>query len=251
MKKLSLLLGCIFLSTTYAATIDHLNAPEKIYAVITSETKATLASPMAGYIENLYIKEGSKFKKGDILLQYDCKIEEAELQKADAEITLAKVNKDSYARLSKLGSASKMNVAEAQAQYGKAIAEQKIASKKVSDCQIKAPFNGQVTSLLVHQHETMQLHQELFSILSNDALVVRVLVPSNWMAWLKVGTAFKLQVRETHKTYSAVVERIVNQVDAVSRSVKIIGRLEGKYPDLKSGMSGSAIFQTDGQGNDQ
>lgn len=253
MKKLALFLGAVFISVVYAnpnlnlnqGVLDNTTTPHKIHAVITSETMATVSSPMAGYIDKLNIKEGSHFKKDQILVEFDCKIQQAELQKARAEIKLAKVNRNSYGRLARLGSASKVKVAESQAQYEKALAEQIIAKKHASDCQIKAPFKGQITDLFAHQHETMQLHQKLFTILANDSIVVRVFVPSDWLSWLKVGSTFQLHIKENNKTYPVIVERMINQVDAVSRSVKIIGLIKQDNPELKSlksGMSGEATF---------
>ncbi len=245
MKSILTLIIFVICSVTYAnsaANPAQQSDNLKIHAVVTSETTATLASPMAGYIDKLNIKDGSNFQKGKVLVEFDCKIEKAELQKAKAEVKLSKTNKDSYARLSRLGSASKVKVAESQAQYEKAVADEKIATKKVSDCEIKAPFNGQVTELFVHQHETMQLHQKLFTILANDSIVVKVLIPSDWLPWIKIGTKFQFYARETNKSYQVKIERLINQVDAVSRSVKLLGVVEGNYPNLKSGMSGEATF---------
>lgn len=251
-KKILLIAGCLFATITMADPANTLssttdptknNSPDKIHAVIIAEEVATLSSPMMGYLQKLAIKEGNLFKKDDLLAEFECKIQKAELQKANAQVKLTAINKDSYERLNKLGSASMAKVAESEADYNKAIAEEKIADKRVADCFVKAPFSGQVTELFVHQYETLQLNQKLFTIMDNDSLVVNVLVPSQWLSWLKIGDKFQLFINENHKTYTAVVERIVNQVDAVSRSVTVIGKIQGEGSDLKSGMSGDAVFQ--------
>lgn len=217
----------------------------KVHAVLVTETQAAISSPMAGLIEKLNIKEGSFFKKGDLLLQFDCEIRDAELKKAQAQVKLAEINYDSYKRLEKLNSASKVKVAESEAQYKEAMAEQQIAQHNADNCQIIAPFNGQVTDIFIHQHETVQLHQKLFDVLNNDDLLVKVIVPSAWLTWIKKGTAFSLHVKENNKTYTGQIVRIVTRIDAVSRSVKLIGEVDGAHTELQSGMSGEATFTPD------
>lgn len=249
MKKIKIiiiLLGFLCYSLTFAAQdasiLGSSNNPYKIHAIVASESMATISSQMAGLISNLYVKNGSTFKKNDLLLQFDCREQLATLQKAKAEVKLAEVGQKSYARLSALGSASVLKVAESQAQLEKALGDQKIAEKKVSDCQIRAPFSGQVTELFVHQNESVQTYQKVFDVLDNSDLVVNVLVPSNWMSWLTVGSTFQLKVDETQQTYTVKVARIVRAVDAVSRSVNIIGTFVSAQPELQFGMSGDAIF---------
>ena len=240
----SLMIGFMLALTnaTVFAFEDKQPPNRKIHAVITSETTATISSPMAGYITELHVKDGGYFKKDDLLVSFDCRIFNAELKKSQAEVKMARINKQSYQRLSKLGSASDMQVVESVAKYDSAIADEKIAEKHVSDCHIRAPFDGQVTELFIHQHETIQLHEKMINVLSNSAVEVRILVPSHWLAWIKIGTPFKLYINETNKSYPAKVKRIIHHVDAVSRSVKLIGEIDGQFKDLKSGMSGDAVF---------
>lgn len=241
-KKCHLLIFSMVISLTSLPILGY-GVHHNIHAVISSEKMATISSPMNGYIEKLNIKDGVYFKKGQVLLEFDCRLQLAEQKKATAEVKLAKINKDSQQRLNQLGSASKIKLVEANAKYEQALAELDIASKRASDCNITAPFDGQVTELYVHQHETIKLNQQVFSILNNDDITVRLLVPSSWLSKINIGTRFDLTIKETNKNYQAKVIRISNQVDAVSRSIKVIATVLNKDPDLKSGMSGYAFFK--------
>lgn len=244
MKTLLSLFLCIFVTFGFADTASlSPENPYQIHAIISSETSATISSPMAGLVDNLFIKEGSTFKKDSVLLQFDCRTQLANLQKAQADLNFAQINRDSYTKLSNLGAASAMKVAESKANFEKSQADLKIAQKEVSDCEIKAPYDGQVTELYVHQNESVQLYQKLFDIFDNKALVAEVLVPSDWLAWLKQGSTFQLAVDETNKTYTVTVNRIIQEVDAVSRSVKVIGIFSNIPDDVQAGMSGDATFQ--------
>ncbi len=229
----------VFIIIPWGSQASTLN---KIHAVITSESTAMISSPMDGYIKKLKIKDGSQFKKNQLLVEFDCRVQQAEQKKALSEVSLSKLNLRSQTRLHQLGSASKLNIAEAKAQHQKAMAELEITNKKVDDCSIEAPFDGQIIELFVHQHETISLNQKVFKILSNQDLSVKVLIPSSWLGQVSVGTEFKLYIKENNKTYAATIVRISNHVDAISQSVKAIAKVKDHSLSLKSGMSGDAIF---------
>jgi multidrug efflux pump subunit AcrA (membrane-fusion protein) len=69
-----------------------------------------------------------------------------------------------------------------------------------------------------------------------------VLVPSNWLKWLKPGVEFKVFLEETQREYSAKVKMVGARIDAVSQSIKMTGIITGKSDGLLVGMSGKAIF---------
>lgn len=235
------ILFCLLVN--YACITRAQTEQDRVHAVITSEKVATISSPMDGYIDKLYVKEGSHFKKDGLLLQFDCRLQLAENKKVKAELNLAKLNLDSQQRLNQLGSASKLKMAEAIAQLEKTQAELEISQKKISDCQITAPFSGQITELFVHQHETIKANQKIFRILNNQDLIVKLLLPSHWLKKISLGKKFRLFIEETNQIYQAKVIRINDEVDPVSRSIKIIANIETKTHALKSGMSGYAIFK--------
>jgi multidrug efflux pump subunit AcrA (membrane-fusion protein) len=84
--------------------------------------------------------------------------------------------------------------------------------------------------------------QELISILDDSHLKLELYVPSKWLSWLETGTAFKVQIDETGKTYPATVTALGAKVDPVSHSVEITAEIQGSYAELLAGMSGVARF---------
>ncbi len=123
MKKIIAIIACLYISMCFADQSPNQfkpsDNPYTVHAVVFSENSAVISSPMAGLVTNLLIKDGSTFKKGQILIRFDCRIQHALLQKISADIKLSLINKESYAKLSKLGSASNMKVAESHANFEK------------------------------------------------------------------------------------------------------------------------------------
>jgi hypothetical protein len=74
-------------------------------------------------------------------------------------------------------------------------------------------------------------------------LEIAFLVPSHWVTWLKPGYKFLYKVSETNKSYPAKVVQRGAQVDAVSRSIIMIGRTLVRHKELIPGMSGIVIIK--------
>ena len=56
---------------------------------VEAENYVTIASRMSGLITTLNAREGDRFSQGDILLEFDTEEQEAELERAHAELELA------------------------------------------------------------------------------------------------------------------------------------------------------------------
>ena len=51
-----------------------------------------------------------------------------------------------------------------------------------------------------------------------------------------------MRIEETEKSYPAKVTRLGGRVDPVSQSIRVIGEITGKAPELMAGMSGRVNF---------
>lgn len=216
------------------------NTPE--YVIIRPSDQATFSSETAAVVANILVREGSRFQEGDILLQLDCRLQQADLNKALAQQTEAKIAEQSAKKLKQYGSLSEFEFVKASS--GAAIANAEVDKLRavVEKCIIKAPFNGSVADIMVHAHESVKPGDPLLKIVSTDKLEFELQIPSLWLAWLHVGSIFYVHLNENNKVIPAKITKINPQIEPVSQSVKIIGTITPSNPALLPGMSGQAIF---------
>jgi membrane fusion protein (multidrug efflux system) len=110
---------------------------------------------------------------------------------------------------------------------------------------IKAPFNGAVAQLKVHTHDSVKPGDPLMKIVNTDHIIVEMEVPSEWLQWLHINSAFYVHVNEINKSISAKIIRINPQIEPVSQTVKVVGEVENTDDKLLPGMSGQASFPRD------
>mgnify|MGYP001491780624 FL=1 len=142
-----------------------------------------------------------------------------------------------------LNSTGELDVKNAEAELGKITADIKAGRVRLSKCSIKAPFSGRVVQVKMGEHQFAKIGAEIIQIIDDLNLEIVFMVPSGWVNWLKVGYKFQYNVNETSKKYEAKVIQRGAKIDAVSRSIIIIGATNRRHRELIPGMSGTIKFK--------
>ena len=221
---------------------NDFSADSLLRGLLVPRIETVLSSQMAGKIEKINVEEGDRFKKGQALVEFDCKIEQTELKRAVTELEAARKTMGATRSLAQLKSISGLDVAMAEAKVLSAEAEASVRQAVVERCTLQAPFDGRVVEIPVSPYQTVRQAEPLLKILDDRDLRLEVIVPSSWLAWLKEGEPFAIVMDETGKTYQAKVSKIGARIDPVSQSLKVLGRIEGNHPELMAGMSGAVTF---------
>ncbi|WP_374245137.1 efflux RND transporter periplasmic adaptor subunit [Zoogloea sp.] len=211
---------------------------QEIRAQLSPRRFTTLAAEVGAKVNRVAVREGERFKAGQVLIVLDCSLQAAQLNKAKATLTAAEKTYAANTRLAELNSVGKLELETSQSEVAKARADVSLMNATLSKCQIAAPFGGRVSEQKVREQQFAQPGQGILEIIDDSALELEFIVPSRWMAWLKDGYRFQVKIDETGGTYPAKVIRLGAKVDPVSQSVKTIAVIDGHFPDLIAGMSG-------------
>lgn len=198
----------------------------------------TIAAEIGAKIHSVPIPESGAFKTGQLLVSFDCSLQQAQLQKAKAELDGAEQTFKSNQRMAELNSIGQLELDLSRSAVAKARAELGANDALIAKCQVMAPFGGRVAEQKAREQQYVQPGQALLDIIDDSVLELEFLVPSNWLSWLRVGGKFQVQIDETRKTYPAKFIRIGARVDAVSQSIKVAATIDGRFPELIAGMSG-------------
>jgi RND family efflux transporter MFP subunit len=221
---------------------DTIGGEREIRAQLTPRDFTTLSSELAARIDRIATKVGEHFKQGNILVEFDCAIPRAQASRAEAILQQSEKTVVINQRLLQLKSIGQLELEISQAEVAKAKADVDVTRATTSKCTIAAPYSGVTVELKAREFQFAAPGQPLLDILDDSALEIDFLAPSRWLSWLKVGTAFKMQIEETDRTYPARVIRLGGRVDPVSQTVRVIGEITNKTPDLIAGMRGQVIM---------
>lgn len=213
-----------------------------IRGLVKATAQATLASQVQGRISQLPFKEGQRFKKGALLVAFDCSKYEAELASVQAEHRGKKKTYQNNVQLAQHQAVGELELEVSHVEAEKAFAGVKIAQVNVNGCTVRAPFPGRVVKMIVNEHENVFPNDQLISLLDDSLLEIELILPSKSLAWLKVGTPFEYAVDETGLRYPAVVQDLGATVDPASQTVKVKGLFRTQPAKVLAGMSGTASF---------
>ncbi|MGB7204711.1 MAG: efflux RND transporter periplasmic adaptor subunit [Anderseniella sp.] len=240
---LSVTLGILsFAPVLLAATADGNQAR----GVVKATAEAALATELSAIVRKVPFRDGEAFRKGDLLIGFDCARYEAGHKAARSAHVAESITAANNRKLLKHQAVGRNEVAISEARAAKAKSEADAIKTRLVNCEIHAPFDGRVVERAINEHEMAKPGEAMMRIVASGPREINIIVPSTWMTWMKQGVSFSFLVDETGETLAGKVARLGAAVDPVSKTVKIIGTFAETSERVLPGMSGSATFARSG-----
>jgi membrane fusion protein, multidrug efflux system len=221
-------------------------AKEPIRGIIRAVETAMISTELTMRVARIAFMEGERFKKGDVLVEFDCRKPRAELAAAEAQHHEMKLTLDNNRVLQRAQAVGRHDFDVSASRVVKAAAEAEALRVRLDQCRVIAPYDGRVLDLSLHAHETPQPGKPFIGIVAEQDLEIDLVVPSQWVRWLTVGTVLIFSVDETGSSHPARIKRIGASVDPISQTIRIVGVFAEPTSAILSGMSGTAEFTKSG-----
>lgn len=142
-----------------------------------------------GYLQKIYVDEGQFVKQGQILFQIMPNLYEAEMQKAKAEASFARIEYLNTKKLAENNVVAPNELLMAKAKLDKANAELSLANVHLKFTQIRAPFDGYIDRFQV----------KLGSLVDEGDLLTNLSDNSKMWVYYNVPESEYLDYKEKHK----------------------------------------------------
>lgn len=215
-------------------------------ALVTASARVEYRTDLIAVVREAPLLPGARFDKGDTLVAFDCRKQQAELDSARAQASGASIEYKNKKNLRANGAAGRSEVRLALAALTKAQADVNALKARMFHCKVTAPFAGRVVELNARVHEMPSGQKPFLVIIDDSALELEMVLPSVWLRWLEDGRPFSFNVDETGRRYEGKISRLGAEVDPVSQTVKAYGRLDGSLDRVLAGMSGVVSFPDTG-----
>lgn len=249
-RTLACAVAAVLLTALPASAADDAVRPrdgllsEPVRGLVRPFARSAIGSELPFRIIALNVREAQPFAEGDVLVAFDCERLQAEFEAADATRREMQLTLQSNLYLDKNGAIGQLEVGIAQARADKAKAEAQSLAARLKQCKIVAPFSGRVVELSVNLHETPAAGKPFMVLVDESRFELDIVMPSLLLKGLRPGHPFTFTIDETGRHYKGRVDRVGAAVDPVSQSIKLIGTIDARAPDIVTGMSGWARFDT-------
>jgi len=202
-----------------------------------SRRGVVLRPEVNGRITQLNFTDGQRVKKGQLLVQFDDQLPQAQIQQSMAELSIAQANQKRNQELVAQNFISQRSLDESAANLQVAQAKLALSKATAERLKIVAPFDGIAGIRLVNVGDYLKDGADIVNIEDIDAIFVDFRLPERFQAKVKPGQTAMLDMDALPgRKYSAKIQAIDPLIDANGRSVGIRGCVDNRQLQLRPGM---------------
>ena len=196
----------------------------------------TLSADADGVIVKIAAENGAAVKTGDLIIEFDTSVEEAQLNAAEARLSLAKLQNGRAAELATKNTISAAEADAATAQLNQSAAEVMALKATIDRKHVRAPFDGRVGIRLVNLGQFVARGRALVPLQNLDPIYVNFTVPQRQLSALSIGQKIGLRVDAFPEPFAGVISAINSEVDPATRNVSVQASLANPQEQLRAGM---------------
>jgi membrane fusion protein (multidrug efflux system) len=201
-----------------------------ITGTIDANERVSLISQTAGNITGIYFTEGTRVKKGQLLVKVYNQDLQASLQQYEAQMILARdinnrnkilLQKEAVSKEEYETSLSSLNSLKAQADVIRA---------QISRTEIRAPFSGVIGLRNVSPGGYLSPATPIATLVNIDPAKLTFSVPERYLPIINKGSKVSFTIESSRKSFNATVYAIEPELDANSRTITV----RAKAPNPKN-----------------
>jgi membrane fusion protein (multidrug efflux system) len=197
----------------------------------------TLSSELPGLVREITFESGSFVRKGAALVRLDVTTEQAQLEAATAEATLAKLNLERARTLRQSESNAQADLDTAEARLKQASASAAALEATIAKKTIRASFDGRISIRQVELGQVLAPGTPIASLQSVSPIHADFWVPQQALAELKPGQKVRMRTDTfPGPDWEGEISTINPEVDVATRNVRVRATFRNEDGRLRPGM---------------
>jgi membrane fusion protein (multidrug efflux system) len=213
--------------------------------------QATVKAKVSGEVEAVTVREGQQVKQGDVIARIDTRNLQAQyerelaaVEKARAELELAKLNRDKNRQLLEQRYISQNTYESTESAYAGSVANLKLAEAQarlakigLEDATVRAPFDGTIARRLVEPGEKVSPDSAIVTLVDLRHMLLKAAVPAVEIPSVDVGQTARFKFGGFgDRVFEGTVQRINPVTEDGSRAINVYIAVPNEDEALKGGM---------------
>ncbi len=216
---------------------DDISAYITATSTLQAEEEAEVVAKTSGIVQQIFVEEGDRVTKGQILAKLEDEMLAIEVERARAELLKLEHSFKRDQELFEKNLISSEQFQNTRFQYEAQKAAFEKAKLNLEYAKIRAPISGVVAVRYIKTGNMVKINQPVFKIVDFDPILANIFVPETEINKVQIGQKAQLRFDATNGTvYEGYVQRISPIVDPSSGTVKVILYVENRDQKLKPGM---------------
>lgn len=221
------------------AQVQAITITDDVLAVgsLRSNQGVMLRPEVSGRIVKLGFADGQRVKRGQLLVQLDDTLQQAQLKQAEAQASIARTNLQRSRELLAQGFVSQSAVDQNAAALEVADSQVALARAQLARLKVMAPFDSTAGIRLVDVGDYLKDGADIVNLEDLSSLKVQFSLPERVVDRLRVGQAVEVAVDALPgRSFKGRVQAIDSQVDANGRALQVVAQVQNSGALLKPGM---------------
>lgn len=202
-----------------------------------SRQSVMLRPEVSGRITQINFRDAERVRRGQLLVQLDDQLPQAQVKQAEAELSIARANHKRNQELVEQKFIAQRAVDESAANLEVAEAKLALARATLARLKIVAPFDGIAGIRNVAPGDYLKDGADIVNIEDIDAIYVDFRLPERFQTKLRPGQTALVDVDALPgRRWGATVLAVDPLVDANGRSVGVRGCIDNRQLHLRPGM---------------
>lgn len=198
-------------------------AQDKIFTTgtVLANEEVELRSEVSGKITEIYLKEGQKVKKGELLIKVNDSELKAQLQRAQYRLNLATELERRQKKLLEKGGISQENYDATLNEVNVLKSEVALIKAQIDKTEIRAPFDGVVGLKYVSAGSYISPSTRIASLQNINPVKVDFSVPERYVSQVKEGDKISFTVQGTDQEFEGEIYAIEPKIESQTRTLQI------------------------------
>ncbi|MBN8511253.1 MAG: efflux RND transporter periplasmic adaptor subunit, partial [Burkholderiales bacterium] len=196
-----------------------------------------LRPEISGRVALLGFRDGQRVRRGQLLVQLDDTLQQAQLRQAQAQASIARTNLQRNRELVAQGFVSQSAVDQSAAALEVAEAQVALAAAQLARTRIVAPFDGIAGIRAVDLGDYVKDGADLVNVEDLSQVWVDFRLPERFIARVRAGQAVDVTLDALPgQRFRGLVDALDSVIDANGRSLLVRARIENPGGVLKAGL---------------
>ncbi|WP_339661210.1 efflux RND transporter periplasmic adaptor subunit [Croceibacter atlanticus] len=191
-----------------------------------------------GLLERIYVKEGQRVNKGQLLAKIDDGGISQQLAQMETQLALAKTTFERRQRLWEQNIGSEIEYLQAKAQYeGQQNSVAQMRSQ-VGKTTIRAPFSGTIEDVIAEQGTVVASGQtQIMRLVSLEDMYIEAEIPEDYLTSVSENTPVTINFPILNKTVDSKVRQASNYISPTNRTFRIEVAVPNKNKSIKPNLT--------------
>ena len=205
----------------------HIVKPQKLdnriltTGTIMANEEVELKTETSGKVVKILFKEGTRVKKGDLLVKINDEELQAQLSRAKSALNLAEDNAHRFKLLLEREGVSQQEYDAAMNELNARKADVQLYEAQIAKTEVRAPFDGVVGLRNISEGDYVTTSTDIASMQNVDPIKIDFSIPEKYASYTNTGDKIEFTISGSDKTYIGKVYAIEPKVDENTRTLQM------------------------------